>query len=249
MKRHIHLGQLLHAVMLVDPSGHLERRRRGLDDALLVEYLDRGVVDRRRRKLERHGKRASGDIRRNLGKALDVLALLLARRVAQVVERCPVLAAEDVVQRRAQPARPLLDEGILRADRLGHLGLEHDAQFVGIDDHPRELRQRCLCGCTRALPEQVVGQEDRQRVVRLMPNEHRRGRNNRPAMLADDSCELRGSHGLNLHRVGSPNSLAPTSPRDPSAPLEAPHRAAPVASAARRVRTQAAEPSGSASHP
>ena len=205
-QRRVDLAHLLKAMMLDDPLTHIERRRGRLDHILLMQQFHGRVIDEGRRQVERDRERPSGDERRNLSEPLDVRALVLARRIAQVVERSPVLTTEHIVECRPQTARALLDEGVLVADRLGHLALEHDAQLVDIDDNSGETGERLLRERRAALPQQIVREKDRERVVRLMAGEHRDGRKRSASMPAHEQCKLWTTNGLNLHRVGSPKS-------------------------------------------
>ena len=222
-QRRVDLDHLLKTMVLGDPLTHLERRRGRFDHALLMQQLHGRVVEEGRRQVESDRERPSGDERRNLGETLDVRALILPRCIPQVVERSPVLPAEHIVERGPQAARTLLDEGVLVADRLGHLALEHDAQLVDIDHNPGETSERLLGERGTALPQQVVREKDRKRVVRLMAGEHRDGRKRGASMPAHKQCKLWTTNGLNLHRVGSPkSSLQRPSQRPPQRPSQRP---------------------------
>ena len=136
----MHLGKLLDAMRLADPRRDIGCGRGRLDHAVLMQDLDGGVVHDGSGQLERHEQGAPCDEVRDLGEPLEVGALVLARGVPQMVERCPVLAAEDVVERRAQADRTLLDERVLLADHLADLALEHHAEVVDIDHDARNPR-------------------------------------------------------------------------------------------------------------
>ena len=147
------LDELLNPMMLRDPSNDICSRCTRLNHAILMEQFDRRIVDDRGGILESDKRRPPRDERGNLGQTLEVRTLILARRVAEMIQRSSVLSAEDVVECGAEPQRTLLDERILLTDCLHHLALEHDAKFIHIHDDAGDLRECLFCERQRALPQ------------------------------------------------------------------------------------------------
>ena len=97
MQRCVHLHEFLNAVILVGPRRDIRSSRSWFDRTLLQQCLHHGVVNCCRRQFERHRQCPTCDKWGNLSKTLDVLPLLLARCVAQVVEGRSMLTPEDIV--------------------------------------------------------------------------------------------------------------------------------------------------------
>ena len=163
------LEVLLDLVVLCDPRGDVWSRCRRIDRVLLNEQLNHRVIDDGRRILERDHRRAARHKWRNVRETIEVRTLILAREIPQMIERRSVLPTENVVECRAKPRCTLLDERILLTDRLDDFPLEHHAQFIRVDDEPRESAKRLLREFRRAFPKQEVGQQDRKWIVGLVP--------------------------------------------------------------------------------
>ena len=172
IKRHIQLGEFLSAIALGNPVDDISSGSRRLNGACLVQQLNHRVIHDRSWNLEGNEHRASRNKRWNIREPLEVCSLVLARCVAQMIERGAVLSSEDVVERCAQTRGAFVDEGILLADRVYDFTLQHHAQFVHIDNDTREFRE-CFFGQRRGrFPKQKVREQDRERVTRFMSNKH-----------------------------------------------------------------------------